>query len=145
MRRRHVRIPTFGWIFANGMGASRTEVLAHETQPEMQSLIATFRALMQEPAPAALAALYAYEARVPAIAREKAVGLRNLYGADADTTRYFTLHQTADVHHAQVWRDLIDTELAADPAAEEQALAAAEQAAHALWLALDGVERTRVH
>lgn len=132
------------WMdFAKGMGATREQVTAHRTQPETQALIATFRELMSESAPAALGALYAYESRVPAIAAEKAVGLSKLYGADAATTRYFTLHQTADVHHAQVWRDLIDQQLATDPAAEEATLRAAELAAQALWAALDGVERVR--
>lgn len=134
------------WMdFANGMGATRAEVLGHPVQPEMHALIATFRDLMQQPASAALAALYAYESRVPAIAATKAAGLNNLYGADARTNRYFTLHQTADVHHAQVWRNLIDRELAADPRAEEAALTAAEIAAKALWQALDGVERHRLN
>jgi len=134
------------WMdFAEGMGAKRAEVREHAVQPEMQALIATFRELMQESAPAAMAALYAYEARVPAIAATKADGLKRLYGAEAAATRYFTLHQTADVHHAQLWRDLIDAQLAADPAAEEAALDAAERAARALWVALDGVERTRLN
>ena len=137
------------WMdFATGMGAAPAAVAAHAVQPEMQELIATFRALMQQPAPAAMAALYAYESRVPAISAEKAAGLKNLYGADAAATRYFTLHQTADVHHAQVWRDLIDQQLAAAPdrdAAEAQALAAAETAARALWSALDGVDRQRLN
>ena len=133
------------WMdFARGMGATREEVLAHPVQPEMQALLATFRGLMLEPPASALAALYAYESRVPAIAAEKATGLEKLYGADAATTRYFTLHRTADVHHAQVWRDLIDAELAGNPEAAEPALAAAECAAKALWQALDGVERTRL-
>jgi len=99
--------------------------------------------LMNDSTPAALGALYAYESRVPAIAAEKASGLSKLYGADAATTRYFTLHQTADVYHAQVWRDLIDQQLATDPGAEEAALRAAKLAAQALWAALDGVERVR--
>ena len=134
------------WMdFANGMGATREQVLARGLEPEMHALIDTFRALMQHSAPEALAALYAYESRVPAIAAEKARGLEELYGADAATTRYFTLHRTADVHHAQVWRDLIDAELTRDPAAAEPALAAAEQAARALWAALDAVDRTRLN
>ena len=133
------------WMdFARGMGATREKILSHPVQPEMQALIANFRGLMLEPPASALSALYAYESRVPAIAAEKAVGLENLYGADAATTKYFTLHRTADVHHAQVWRDLIDAELTANPEAAEPALAAAEQAAKALWAALDGVERTRL-
>ena len=92
---------------------------------------------------AALAALYAYESRVPAIAGEKARGLTELYGADDATARYFTLHQTADVYHARVWEHLMDVELAENPDAAETALQAAETAAKALWATLDGVERER--
>jgi pyrroloquinoline-quinone synthase len=134
------------WMdFAEGMGATRADVLGHQTQPETQALIATFRELMLEQPAAAMAALYAYESKVPGIAAEKAAGLEKLYGADAVTTRYFTLHRTADVHHAQVWRDLIDAELTGKPEAEVAALAAAERAAKALWCALDGIERERLN
>ena len=34
------------------------------------------------------------------------------YGADAATRRYFTVHTTADVHHARVWRNALTAELA---------------------------------
>lgn len=133
------------WMdFAEGMGATRAEVASHTVQPEMAALLASFRSAMQEPAPAAaLAALYAYESKVPAIAVTKAEGLTKHYAADAATARYFTLHQTADVAHAAVWRELINEELAADPAAAEAALDSGERAARALWSALDGVERER--
>lgn len=139
------------WMdFAEGMGASRAEVETRAVQPEMMALIESFRAMMQEgTAAAAMAALYAYESKVPGIAKTKAAGLAAHYGsgdaaADAAVARYFTLHETADVHHASVWRGLMDAELAADPAAEEAALDAGERAAKALWLALDGVERERL-
>lgn len=133
------------WMdFAKGMGASEAEVKARMPQPETQALISLFQQVAREGNTAgALAALYAYESRVPAIAREKACGLKEHYGADAATARYFTLHQTADVHHANVWRELIAGELERDPAAAEAALDSAERAAAALWSALDGVERGR--
>jgi pyrroloquinoline-quinone synthase len=133
------------WMeFATGMGATRADVERHTVQPEMSALLATFRAAMQEPKPAAaMAALYAYESKVPQIAVTKAEGLAKHYSADAATAKYFTLHQTADVAHAAVWRELIDKELAADPLAADAALESAERAARALWTALDGVERER--
>lgn len=132
------------WMdFATGMGATREAVLSRELGPETHALIATFREHMTRSAPEALAALYAYESRVPAIASTKAAGLVEHYGADARTTRYFTLHRTADVHHAEVWRNLIDAELANDPSSTEPALQAAQQAARALWSTLDRIEHTR--
>ena len=134
------------WMdFANGMGADDAEVRAHKVQPEMDALIGTFHKLMQQDSAAVgLAALYAYESRVPEIAKQKAAGLCDQYDADANTCRYFTLHQTADVHHAEVWKQALHNELASDPAAADKALDAAETAAKALWSALDGVERLRM-
>ena len=69
-----------------------------------------------------LAALYAYESRVPAIAAQKAAGLCDHYKADAKTCRYFTVHETADVHHAEVWKQAITRELERDPASADRAL-----------------------
>lgn len=125
--------------FGRGMGATGSAAI-----PEVEQLIATFRQLATEDTVSALAAFYAYESQVPRVAAEKERGLRDLYGADVQTRKYFSLHKTADVHHAQVWRDLIDSELAADPIRAEAALNAAETAAAALWNALDGIERARL-
>lgn len=135
------------WMdFAEGMGANRDDVRSRTLQPETTALIVHFRAAMQhESAAAALAALYVYESRVPDIARTKAEGLKQHYSADAATARYFTLHQTADVHHASVWRTAMEQQLAAHPADAEEALAAAERTAAALWSTLDGIERERLH
>lgn len=125
--------------FANGMGATGSPAIA-----EVDQLTKTFRRIVDEDTIAALAAFYAYESQVPRVAGEKERGLRELYGADSKTCRYFTLHKTADVHHASVWRELIDEQLAADPSKADAALNAAETAAAALWNALDGIERARV-
>lgn len=134
------------WMdFARGSGATEAEVRSRKTQPEMTALRATFRQLMSEGVPAAaLAALYTYESQMPEIAKQKAAGLREHYGADAGTCRYFTLHQTADVAHAEVWKQAIAEEIARDPESADRALDAAEAAARALWAALDGVERLRL-
>lgn len=133
------------WLdFAEGMGAQRDQVRRHTPLLEVQELIAAFRRVAEGGSAAeALATFYAYESQVPRVAKEKDRGLRERYGADASTCRYFTLHQTADVHHAQVWKQQLERELAANPAAESEALEAAEAAARALWRALDGIERQR--
>jgi pyrroloquinoline-quinone synthase len=91
----------------------------------------------------ALAAFYAYESQVPRVAREKARGLRDMYSADEKTRAYFDLHSTADVSHARVWREQLESRLKANPEAAEKALAAGEAAAKALWRALDGIEARR--
>jgi pyrroloquinoline-quinone synthase len=125
--------------FANGMGANGTASVT-----EVNELISTFRTLTASDTIAALAAFYAYESQVPRVAAEKERGLRDLYGADVKTRSYFTLHKTADIHHASVWRDLIEERVASDPANAEIALNAAETAAAALWNALDGIESARL-
>ena len=132
------------WMdFARGMGAFEEEVRTRNLAPETQALLEQFRATMHRSPAAALAALYAYESKVPAIAKTKAEGLTNHYNADAATRRYFTVHTTADVHHARVWRNALAAELAAHPEQTEAALEAGEAAARALWNTLDGIEHGR--
>jgi pyrroloquinoline-quinone synthase len=53
------------------------------------------------------------------------------------------LHATADVYHSRVWREQLDRLIAEQPAAAAPALDAAENAAKALWRALDGIEARR--
>jgi pyrroloquinoline-quinone synthase len=134
------------WLnFSEGFDAMRDSVRNSEPVTEVKALIAKFREIAREGTTAeALAAFYAYESQVPRVAKEKVDGLKNMYGADAKTCGYFTLHQTADVHHSNVWREQIDALIAENPAEADKALASAEAAAQALWNALDGIERKRL-
>ena len=132
------------WMdFARGMGAQESDVRSRDLTPETRAMISHFRETMYGSPAEALAALYAYESRVPAIAKTKAEGLEKHYAADEATRRYFTVHTVADVFHSQVWRDLLAAEVAADPAQAEVALESAENAARALWTTLDGIEAGR--
>jgi pyrroloquinoline-quinone synthase len=132
------------WLdFAEGMGASR-DVRGHEPVAEINQLMSFFHGVAGNGKPEeALAAFYAYESQVPRVASEKARGLREMYGADDKTCGYFTLHSTADVYHAQVWRQQLAKRLEQNPQAAEPGLSAAENAAKALWNALDGIEARR--
>ena len=133
------------WMdFAAGFGGSEQDVQDRRPVSEVLELIASFRRVAREGSSAeALAAFYAYESQVPRVAKEKARGLKEMYGADAKACRYFTLHTTADVRHSQVWQELLSKEVA-DDASAARALDAAESAAKALWTALDGIERERL-
>lgn len=133
------------WMdFAAGFGADDTSVRGRQPLAEVVGLQKYFRTVAAEGSAAeALASFYAYESQVPRVAAEKARGLKEMYGAGADTCRYFTLHTTADVRHSQVWKERLAAELSKDPAAADRALNAAEAAAKALWTALDGIERER--
>jgi pyrroloquinoline-quinone synthase len=133
------------WLdFAEGMGADRADVRNSQPVGEITGLMNHFRNVAKEgPAAEVLATFYAYESQVPRVAKEKARGLRDMYGADAKTCGYFTLHTTADVYHSNVWRDQLNQVVADDAEAQERALVAAENAARSLWRALDGIERER--
>lgn len=133
------------WLdFAEGMGGRR-EAVREGKGETVTPLMAHFRRAAGEAGAAeALATFYAYESQVPRVAQEKAKGLRERYGADEKACAYFTLHATADVHHANVWRGLLERCVEEDPACGERALAAAEEAAKALWAALDGMEADRL-
>jgi pyrroloquinoline-quinone synthase len=132
------------WLdFAQGMGSGR-DLRGHKPLPQIREFMAFFHRLASEAMPEeALAAFYAYESQVPRVAKEKARGLQEMYGADEPTIAYFTLHTTADVYHSQVWRQQLGKRVNAHPEAASKALAAAENAAKALWYALDGIEARR--
>src|SRR5271165_4057606 len=132
------------WLdFVAGVGGGR--VPKRRPIGEVRKLIAWFHHVASEGTPEeALAAFYAYESQVPRVAQEKDRGLRELYGADPKTRGYFTLHATADVYHAQVWRNQLEKRVKTNPETAEKALVAAESAAKALWAVLDGFEERRM-
>ena len=132
------------WMdFVEGMGGERTN--ANAGLPEMKELVKWFVLVAREGASEeALAAFYAYESQVPRVAAEKARGLREMYGADEKTCGYFTLHTTADVYHSRVWRGQLARTVEGNPQAANKALNAGENAAKALWNALDGIEAARM-
>jgi pyrroloquinoline-quinone synthase len=132
------------WLdFVEGVGGER----AGSVKPvaEIDELMRRFHsAAIEGEAEEALATFSAYESQVPRVAAEKARGLQTMYGADAKTCEYFTLHTTADVYHSRVWKQQLTKFIACDPKAAERALKAGESAAKALWTALDGIEAQRL-
>jgi pyrroloquinoline-quinone synthase len=132
------------WMdFMEGMGAAR-EMRGHTVHPDVKQLTDFFHSTASNGTPEeALAAFYAYESQVPRVAAEKARGLKEMYGASEKTYGYFTLHATADVFHANVWRQQLGKRLEENPQKAEKALIAGENAAKALWQALDGIEQRR--
>jgi pyrroloquinoline-quinone synthase len=127
------------WLmFAAGLGESEDGIRAQALNPETEALIGTFRTLSRRSYASGLGALYAYESQFPAVATAKIDGLIDRYGiSDEPTLRFFRVHQSADVEHGSVCRALLDR----SPADErEEAIAAGEELAGALWNFLSGVE-----
>jgi pyrroloquinoline-quinone synthase len=133
------------WLdFAEGMGASRN-MRGYTPLPAIKRLVSFYHRAARKGTPEeALAAFYVYESQVPRVAQEKARGLEHLYGTDDKTRRYFSLHATADVHHARVWRQQLAKRLESNPQGAEAALESGEAAARALWEALDGINERRM-
>jgi pyrroloquinoline-quinone synthase len=133
------------WLdFAEGMGSTRN-LEWHTPVKEVRQLVKHFQHVANEGTPEeALAAFYVYESQIPRVAVEKERGLKKMYGADDKACGYFSLHATADIYHSQVWRKQLEKRVAAHPQAADAALDAAENAARALWQALDGIEARRM-
>lgn len=129
------------WLrFAEGLGATREDVRSASSLPETAECDRVFREIVTTASPAAaLAALYAYESMVPAVAQSKIDGLKEHYGIDGDEAiKFFTVHLEADVWHAQVARDLLEN---APHDVRAEAEAVTRRALDALWTLLDGVVR----
>ncbi|MEO7602095.1 MAG: CADD family putative folate metabolism protein [Sphingomicrobium sp.] len=125
-------------LFAGGIGADQASVQTAELNPETEALIGTFRRLSRQSYAAGLGALYSYESQFPGVASAKIEGLIDRYGiADEPTLRFFRVHESADVEHARVCRELLDRLPENDKA---EAVAAGDELAGALWNFLSGVE-----
>ncbi|MGE5562255.1 MAG: CADD family putative folate metabolism protein [Bacillota bacterium] len=127
------------WLmFAQGLGENEAAVRAQPLNAETKALIDTFRTLSRRSYASGLGALYAYESQFPAVAKAKIEGLVDRYGIEDEATlRFFRVHETADVEHGAVCRALLDR-LPEDQ--REEAVAAGEELAGALWNFLSGVE-----
>jgi pyrroloquinoline-quinone synthase len=132
------------WLdFVEGVGGNR--LTKRRPIGHIRKLIAWFQQVASDRTPEeALAAFYTYESQIPRVAQEKNRVLRDLYGANETTRAYFTLHTTADVHHAQVWRTQLENRIQQNPETAGKALAAAETTAELLWNVLDGFEARRL-
>ena len=131
---------TLWMMFACGLGENDAAVLEQQLNPETQGLIDTFRKLSRQSYAAGLGALYAYESQFPGVASAKIDGLVERYGIEDEATlRFFRVHEGADVEHSRVCRELLDR---LPEAEREEAVAAGEELAGALWNFLSGVERT---
>lgn len=131
--------PALWMQFANALDASHDEVLGTVPLPTTTALVAAMldtcrNGSFQEGA----AALYAYESQIPEVSRVKKVGLEKFYGIRDDAaTKFFSVHEEADVHHSRAEQEMIErhTPVELYPAVQR----ASARTAEALWNFLDGV------
>src|ERR1051326_8961212 len=99
------------WLqFAEGVGVAREDVTASVEWSETSNLIGTFRSICSQGATAeGLAALYAYESQIPAVAVAKIKGLVEDYNVtDPQRYQYFPVHIEADREHAAAERSMLE-------------------------------------
>ncbi len=113
--------------------ALRTQVGAAETAG-VQQLCDTAGRLFEQKA-ASLGALYAFEAQQPATSRSKLEGLREHYNLPKAGDTYFEVH----AHDEAEPRMLLDRIGKLSPEEQETAVAACEETARALHVALDAL------
>ena len=136
-----VNHPALWRRFAAALGASEGDLSVSPRTVEVAAAIAEFRRTTRSSVPEGLAALYAYESQIPEISKTKREGLAAFYGIDdPEATRFFTVHEEADVWHRQVERQALGR-VARTGEDRQNALAAADRCLEALNRALDGVMR----
>ena len=135
----------FLWLqFAAGLGLTRSDVLHAQVFPETQHLVSTLKEITSTGSyQEGLAAMYAYEAQVPAVAAEKVRGLQQCYGINApETLEFFNLHMGLDIEHSEgEAKAIVGKPLT--PQQEAGVELALDRALDAIWGFLDGVQRMR--
>jgi pyrroloquinoline-quinone synthase len=129
------------WLrFAEGLGVAREDVSGAELLAATKDSVRRLRSITQsEDYRAGLAALLAYESQIPEVAQTKREGLKSYYGiSDERAVSFFRVHENIDVLHQQVEMKIL-AEQCLTPDAQSRAIAAAKEAAKALWSFLDGV------
>ena len=130
------------WLrFAESLGVSREEVnnadLLHST---MESVEILKHLTQSSDFRLGIAALYAYESQIPAVAETKRLGLQSMFGiTDQRGLDFFSIHETADLGHRQVEKSILGRSCL-DEQSQCNVLAAASTASEALWKFLDGMQ-----
>ena len=131
--------PELWLLFANALGVSDTEVMDSKPDAKTSELINRFREVCSNYGTACgIAALYAYESQIPAVAESKISGLKSFYNMDNfNATEYFRVHIEADKEHARAEKEMLLNNLNARN--EESVLNGVDQVLDGLWGLLSGL------
>ena len=132
------------WLrFGEALGLERSQITGAKLNDATRALVDTYRqAAEKAPVEAGIAAIYAYESQLPAVAAAKIDGLRKHFAIDSrDGLAFFEVHRTLDVHHAAEERRILEA-AAAGPNGEA-AVACADAALTAWWNFLTAVTPSR--
>jgi pyrroloquinoline-quinone synthase len=121
------------WLrFGEALGLDRAAIVNAVPGVATKALVDAYRRAAHEgPVEGGIAALYAYESQLPAVAAAKIEGLKEHYGVTSkEGLAFFEVHKSLDVHHAAEERALIER-AASD--AQDAALDCATNALRAWW------------
>jgi pyrroloquinoline-quinone synthase len=128
--------------FASALGVSMSDLVAYAGAAKTNAAVAKMAELANASFEEAVAAMYAYEMELPKISKNKIDGLKKFYGMTSkDATRYFEIHEEADIRHAEIWRQILD-EIPDEK--QEAAFAAAIESLEAQNMLLDSVQEKYV-
>lgn len=128
--------------FASALGVPQGELAAYSGDEKTTEAVEQLKKLSSLRFEEAVAAMYAYEAELPKISRTKIDGLKKFYSMDSkDATDYFEIHEEADVRHAQVWREILQS---VPQERQEAVFNAAVESLKAQNLLLDSVQEKYV-
>jgi pyrroloquinoline-quinone synthase len=133
------------WLrFAGAVGAERGSVLDAEVNAGTKRCVETFDRLSRGRWQTGLAALYAYEAQQPAVAKTKIEGLKSKYALDSkDALGFFEVHESLDAWHSESEKTILADEIRRNPGLGEEVKASVSEACDALNALLDGVCEAR--
>jgi pyrroloquinoline-quinone synthase len=133
------------WLaFAGAVGASRESVQNAEMNAGTKECVETFTRLSRADWRSGLAALYAYEAQQPAVAKTKIDGLKKNYGLESKAALgFFQVHETMDAWHSESEKTVLTEEVRKDPKVAAEIKKSVSEACDALYRLLDGVCEAR--
>ena len=133
------------WLaFAGAVGASRESVQNAELNEGTKRCVDAFTRLSRSDWRSGLAALFAYEAQQPAVAKTKIEGLTSKYGLSSKAALgFFQVHETLDAWHSESEKTILTEEIRKDPAVAAEIKQSVSEACDALNALLDGVCETR--
>jgi pyrroloquinoline-quinone synthase len=126
------------WLrFADALGLERSAAVGADLHETTAALVSTYwTAAQRAPVACGVAAIYAYESQLPAIAEAKIAGLKAHFGIeDRDGLSFFEVHRGLDVRHAAAERRVLELAMELDGTA----FVWARRALDAWWRFLDGI------
>ena len=95
--------------FCLGLGCSEMEVENVKIMPSTQKLIDSFGTLSRDSVESGVAVLYSQEHQYAKISESKREGLCKFYNIDdKETVKFFSVHEKADIWHAEQLETLLD-------------------------------------